>query len=803
MGEQACTVPSLDRGHRPNPFWPLRILVALTVWLLLAAAGGGRGFAGLELTAALERLRGEGLPVIFSSQLVKPWMRVATEPTGSSLREILDELLAPHGLRAAETTRGRLVVVTAPPTAQPEPPSPPTPATAVEQTPITVPASSDEITVTSDLSKIPVREPIGAWSLAPETVAGLPHLGDDMFRAVSVLPGTAQRESSSRFFLRGGRDDEVLILLDGLELLAPYHLQDFDSALSIVAPSTLARAEVVASGYPAEYGDRLGGVLDLTTVRPSGPHRLALGLGLLYGEASGSGAFRGERGRWHGSARGGTYALALGLDGREANPRFWDVFGKLDYDLSAGHSLRLNTLVAEDEFDLPSDSDETASYDNSWGNRYVWLTHSGLLRSKILVETVVSAGEVERDRAGQQSGTGDQFEVKDHRTLGLAGIKQAWRYEIGQGELGPRHTLEAGFEIRSLGSTVDYFNQRNLSGLLAALRSRPAAGSTRFDGRFDFDQAAIFLSDRWQLPKNLVAELGLRYDRENLTDQNQLSPRINLSFQPWRGATARLAWGYFVQSQRPNELQVEDDETMLHPPERSEHRVLDLEQRFENGGSLRLEAFEQRLSRTYARFENLFDPITVFPELEDDRVRVDLDGGRSRGLEASWRSDETRPLAGWASYTLSRLEEEVDGRYVPGATDQPHALQLGLGYRSRGGWNFQGVWRWHSGWPTTAVLGRLATGEGLSPTAQLVLGERNAERLPAYHRLDFRVGRSWKLGRSRLSVTLDLQNLYDRKNVRGYGDFTLETTPAGEVIVRSREVSFGGILPSFGIRWEL
>lgn len=759
-----------------------------------AAPGGPPGtppLLGLSLLEALQVLEARGLQVVFSSRLVRDSMRVETEPQGASPREILDELLRPHGLKAQEGARGKLVIVPAP-----RVPVVPKPMPAPAQAP--PPRFVDRLVVTPGEASGSAPEPLAVSSLDRAMAAEIPHLGDDFLRAVAVVPGTTARESSSRVSVVGGRDDEVLILLDGLELVAPYHLQDFDSALSIVAPTAVESAELITSGYPAEYGDRMGGVLDLTTAAPSESYRLGAGLGLLYADLAGSGSFGRDRGGWHTSLRSGSYRLALELDDRQMDPRFWDGFGKVDYELRQGHGLRFRTLVAEDEFGLAASSPDGESYGNRWANAYVWLGHSALLRPDLLVETIASAGEIERRRSGRNGQAGEEFSVADFRALRLAGIKQSWSYEP-EG----RFSLEGGFELRQLSTTLEYSNERRLSGALAPLRARPSVGSTRFDGRFEFDQGGAFLSSRIRPLDTVTVELGLRHDQDSLTNESHTSPRFNLGWRPWPRGVVRFAWGWFYQSQRPNELQVEDDETELRPAELAEHRVLDFEHRFERGGWLRAEAFERRISRTRARYENLFDPVTVFPELEEDRVRVEPRDGEAEGVEVRYHSAEGAPFAWWLSYAFSSAEEEIDGRQVPRSVDQTHGLRAGWSFRTRRGWSLNAIWQYHTGWPTTEVTGRLVTADDGSLTVVPILGPLNGERLHPYHRLDLRVGRSWSLSRGRLSAHVDLQNLYDRDNVRGSSDFRLELGADGRVVVRSEMVSWGGLLPSFGIRWEL
>lgn len=105
----------------------------------------------------MRELQAEGLQIIFSSDLVRPEMRVASEPAGAGAREILDALLAPHGLRAQPGPGGSLLVLPASSDPRPRPPAsrPPPP----------------EITLLSPRSDEPALEQV---LLEAEVVAGEP-----------------------------------------------------------------------------------------------------------------------------------------------------------------------------------------------------------------------------------------------------------------------------------------------------------------------------------------------------------------------------------------------------------------------------------------------------------------------------------------------------------------------------------------------------------------------------------------------------------------------------------------------------
>ena len=62
-----------------------------------------------------------------------------------------------------------------------------------------------------------------------------------------------------------------------------------------------------------------------------------------------------------------------------------------------------------------------------------------------------------------------------------------------------------------------------------------------------------------------VVEIGLRWDRQNWIGDHQISPRLNLVYTAAPRTIVRAAWGMFHQSQRLNELQVEDGVDVFFP----------------------------------------------------------------------------------------------------------------------------------------------------------------------------------------------------------------------------------------------
>jgi hypothetical protein len=204
---------------------------------------------------------------------------------------------------------------------------------------------------------------------------------------------------------------------------------------------------------------------------------------------------------------------------------------------------------------------------------------------------------------------------------------------------------------------------------------------------------------------------------------------------------------------------------------------------------------------------NLWREILPFPELDGDRIRVDPTESRAMGMELLLRREgETWDWS--ASYALSSTEALIDAEWAPQYWDQIHALSLTLGWRPTPRWTLTGAWQFHSGWPFTPQIIEFDTltvfqGPGRDSTLRWreEFGALNSDRLPAYHRLDLRVTRSFAVRRGTLDVYLDLFNAYNQENLRSY-DYAARTIGNEVKWVRYPDEGLLPLLPSIGFRWE-
>ena len=332
------------------------------------------------------------------------------------------------------------------------------------------PIALAEIIVTPGRFTLMRKTPTIQQTLKRDDLRSVPQLGEDVYRAVARLPGLATDDYSAQFTVRGGRNDEVLVLLDGLELYEPFHLKDINGgALSIIDVETIGGLDMMTGAFPAAYGNRLSGVFDMKSARPSftDRRRTSLAISVMNARFLSEGYFNNQRGHWLFVARRGYLDLVLGLTGAsdetELSPVYYDVSGKLAYDLNEKHTVSASVLWADDDLDVVEDEDIAKT---GYGNGYAWLTWRANFHSKLFTQTVLSAGRVTKDRRGTDLSSRDGrliYEVAEERAFNLFGVKQDWTVDLSE-----KHLLTAGFDAKRLEANYDYFNRNRIATRIVA-----------------------------------------------------------------------------------------------------------------------------------------------------------------------------------------------------------------------------------------------------------------------------------------------------------------------------------------------
>jgi len=687
------------------------------------------------------------------------------------------------------------------------------------------PIRLSEVTVAPGRFEIMGRQPESHQALTRKDIETV-SFAEDIYRAAARLPGIASSDFSSKLVVRGGEHDEVLVLFDGLEIYEPFHMKDFGGLLSIIDVEAIEGIDLLTGGFPAEYGNRQSGVLNMRLKRaPAGYKRLGLGISFMNMRAMTEGSLEDGRGAWFFSARRGYLDLVLDLvgEGNDLSPKYYDALGKVEYRLNSKHTLSANVLQAGDRFDL-MEEDASAELHSRYGNGYGWLRVASALTPRVFAQTVLAAGAVTRQRQGGDSAWywygPDELRlvpisgVEDHRDFHFYGLRQDWQIDLSE-----RWYLKWGLDAKRLRAEYDYTSVKYEYRPVEPYVYEIVGDSVGVYREPSGNQVGVYLAARCRPVKALTAEVGLRYDAASHTEDRLISPRINLAYAAGGNSAVRVGWGHYYQTENIDEIRVQDGETGFYPAELAEHRTVGLEHRFEDGLHLRLEAYRKKISDVRPEYSNTADDFVAFPEVVDDRARVLIEGSTAEGVEVFLKKDTGSKWSWWASYALAQCEDEVksillagEERALNGRTtyprkfDQRHTLYLDVNYRPSGKWHLSAAWQYHSGRPYTSKHLELKPypEQPGSYYYEEAYGEYNGQRYPAYHRLDLRVNRYFDTSRGRFAVFAEIINLYNHGNVRSY-DYNWICRRIGENNVECRLERDAEYwiprLPSIGISW--
>jgi hypothetical protein len=729
--------------------------------LLLGPAVAGAVTQGQSVNAALEELRSRGLRLIFSSVLVRPDLTVNVDVSATDAEApegLARRILAPHGLTLEPVRAGLFAVVKASASASAA-------TRSAQRDDAARPAAAPseplyELDVYASRYVIDDGSPAASLAeLTRDDVETLPGLNEDVLRVTRFLPGTASNSLSARSHVRGGRDEELAVYFDGVPLFEPFHYKDVQSLLGLLDPGSISKIAFFSGVFPARYGNRLSGVLDIAPRTFSGRDYNELGASVLYTHGLSQGRLDKYPVEWLVSVRRGNIEAFTELAGREeTRPEFIDALTRFQLDTGPRSALVGGMLLLDDE--LKVDFEHGVEQGNiEYRDATGWA--SWRFRPDGESELSVTASRTERHtnrvgsvaRAGSAVGSVDDHRVFDTNTLRIEASTKAIE----------RATLNVGAEHYDYVAHYKYRGVADIDPLFAAVFG---SATTRMNNQlFDADgeSYAAFASGLVDVSKQVSIDLALRWDAQRFSGQfndDQISPRVSAQYRYDPDTTLRLSWGRMAQTQRPDELQVQDGEARFHAAQRSTQTVLSLERKLLPMTLLRVEAFDKRIAHPTPIFENLLDPFALFPELEADRVRVAPDSSHVHGAELSVRWQSAVDWSGWMSYSWSQATDRTGALRALRTWDQKHTIATGLVWQP-GAWQFSGNVNWHSGWRRNALI-QAGTPNGAA--SGIELAPRNGSAWGDYFSLDARAGWVHALSKGALQVYGEIDNLTNHSN---------------------------------------
>jgi hypothetical protein len=699
----------------------------------------------------LRALGATGVDVLYSSDLVPPDLDVPALSQGSDPLSRVMEALGAHHLMLRSVGPRRYIV-----TREPSPRAASPAASSPRQSSSQGPAL-DEVSVFASrfaFEGIAVGEPA---SFTEDDLQQTPGSEGDALRAIRASPGLATN-LSSRPYIRGAFLDDVLVQFDGIPLVDPFHFKSFQSLISAFDPAAVGRIDVYTGGFPVKYGTRSAGVFDLAPRSVESGYEQRAGASLLSYDFSSVGRAEHWPIEWLATLRHSAHDIALKpINGDVGEPTYIDALGRVRWQASAASAWTLGWLLLDDRIGLATEPQQEQA-DAHDRDLYAWVASDWNPSGAVHSRTSISVTNIERSRGGTLTLAGvANGQLAERRDSFLVDLRTAWSY-AQSAQSTWNFGAAAGVETAELA----FDRQERFTDAIGASFAIPSNQALTSRQALRASTLGSFASFRRQW-RTLEAEIGARLDRQdyrNLGSHVQVSPRLNVRFDPTPDWHVYGSWGLFTQAQRVGEWRSEEGQTAPDPATRAEHVNAGVMYESANATRWRLEAYRNHWTSVSPYFDNSLDALVLLPELGPDRLRLAPKSAETAGIELSARRAFGAGFEASAAYALSRTTDDLNGRDVPRSWDQPHAVSLDMAWRHA---NFSTslLLGWHSGWPRTPVS--VVQGTSGVP-AYFDVGARNSARWEDYFTADLRVSQIVPIAYGELTLWVDAANVTDRTN---------------------------------------
>jgi len=622
----------------------------------------------------------------------------------------------------------------------------------------------------------------------------------DPLKAISALPGVISADSgSAKVYMRGSNLNENIVWINRAPVSYLYHFGGFQS---VINPALIEDMNVFLAGFPVEYGDALGGAIDVKLRAPKNDRMhsrydisLISASFLVEGPVS-----EDSDDSFFISGRRSYFDLILSPDNSENSeedqitrvPRFYDVQGLYRHVLKKGY-IDTFFFAAADGFE--EDIRESAKSDPQF---------AGLFGIEQAFQTIGSTWQESWNDKWDSTTTLSFTIDKTRISLGRDTTGQPFFADLEsnkifwQPELNWRRTqsdrfifgLELSYDKAPLDLSISRFPREEDAFFDLTSQKKNRIKTNLFTKNYSH-----YLKYRKQWTKDFVTTLGLRYSNINVTggfQAQEISPRVSLEYNTSKDTLLTATWGRYIQT--PDVLEV--IEKFGNPGlkvTKAEHRVLGIQHNFDSLYSIKTEIYHKPLK----------DLVVTIDENDPPANFASAGVGKAYGVDIFLKREARDNVRGWLalSWAESRRTNELTNLTRTFSGDQPVTLTAVWGQPFGGDWK---RWNWsikaqvRSGKPYTKVTGRHLENPD-DPNSRYIpeLGKNNGERLPTYFRVDLRIEREVLSKNSKMTWYLDIQNASLRKNIEEF-DYGNEY----ERVDNPKEVTDIGFFPFFGIKYE-
>ncbi len=646
--------------------------------------------------------------------------------------------------------------------------------------------------------------------------------GNDLLKAVKVTAGVhSGNEGQSGLFVRGGSNDQNLILFEGVPMYEVSHAAGFSS---MFIEESIRNVDFIKNGYPARYGGRLSSVLNvqLKDGNKSGIHG-AVTASLPSIKAHLEGPIFNNKTTFNLSGRISylnTYLDdVLGdLINYDIDLAYDDVVAKMTHHFTPSRKLSFSYYNGGDNLGLYRDVTNmklngdnfrtTSDVNLKWGSKVWNFNFSNVVNDKLQLS--MNLGGIDYKYSSRGTYTFDDV-INDLSSAAELEVVSFSQIEDYLANINFDYYL-SDIHVLKFGAGWIYHNYNPAVSSSQIIREGVVSTVEDSGEIIKADELSAYIEDTYSPHDNWQFYGGLHFARFNVgsTQYSNTQPRLSAIFKPRK--RDRLTLSYTKMNQYvhllvnpgiglPSNLWVPSTDEIK--PESADQLSLSYSRKLTESINLTLSGYYKQMDNLL-EYRSSVDLIFVggtnqaqLPLQEDGdwQKRVEIGESTSKGLEFQLQKN-VGTWRGWISYTLAKTTrkfESIDlGKPFPYKYDRRNDINLGMKYIINDFCSISGNWAYGSGNSFSLSIEEFRSPFGILRTS----GDRNNYQQEPFHHLDIQFNYSKNYGkRGEFTLQLGMYNVYNRKNP--YFIYIYDNTILGKA--EARKTSLFPILPNVNV----
>ncbi len=273
---------------------------------------------------------------------------------------------------------------------------------------------------------------------------------------------------------------------------------------------------------------------------------------------------------------------------------------------------------------------------------------------------------------------------------------------------------------------------------------------------------ALFVEDSFSLSPNIKTDLGIRFLKNYFTNENLLSPRLNILFILNEKNVFNFRTGVYYQPPFFTELTGLIDDPYKLKSQRAIHFSIGWKNQLKEKVTMNWEVFYKKLDYLIPFY---------YEDLKMISVKGNVNEGYSFGFDVMFQGEISNGIESWLGYSyLDSKEREMNSNepYRRRLLDQTHTFQIFLQDHFRKYPNWQSHLRLLAGSGFLYNIRKLVKNEQTN-TYETVVDLDNPQVYTLYLRADMGLSATFDVSeKSRLVFTTEVLNVFNQYNYGGY-----------------------------------